>query len=130
MIGFMSALALPGLVVFGGDLLTILGMFRAASVSAAQHDLIGNALLPAALAMCLAMVLMAAVMLWTIERLFFGPGRPEHQHFHALSLRERLVYLPLVIALLAGGILPTFLVLDPIAPVLKALAHALSGVLR
>ena len=130
MIGFMSALALPGLAVFGGDLLTILGMFRAASASARQHVLIGHALLPAALAMCIAMVLMAAVLLWTIERLFFGPGRPEHQHFHALSLRERLVFLPLIIALLAGGILPTLLVLDPIAPVLETLVRELSGVLH
>ena len=127
MIAFMSALALPGLAVFGGDLLAILGMFRAASASASEHALSNNGLLPAALIMCCIMVLMAAVLLWTIERLFFGPGRPEHQHFHALSVRERLVFIPMVIALLAGGILPTVLVLNPVAPVLKALAHVVGG---
>ncbi len=127
MIAFMSALALPGLAVFGGDLLSILGMFRAASAGASEHLLTSNGLLPAALIMCGVMVLIAAVLLWTIERIFFGPGRPEHQHFHGLSVRERLVFIPLIIALLAGGILPAVLVLNPVAPVLKALAHAMGG---
>jgi NADH-quinone oxidoreductase subunit M len=130
MIVFMSALALPGLAVFGGDFLAILGMFRAASTSASALSLSSNGLLPAALIMCVTMVLMAAVLLWTIERLFFGPARPEHQHFHALSVRERMVFIPMIVALLIGGILPTLLVLGPIEPVLKALAHVIGAAPR
>ena len=121
MIGFMAALALPGLAVFSGDLLATVGLFRAAAASSAGHVFSNHGLLYAALVMCMAMVLMAAVLLWTMERLFFGPGRPEHQHFHGLSGRERLVFIPIVLALLAGGILPAMLVLNPIAPVFKAL---------
>ncbi|MGC8624203.1 MAG: complex I subunit 4 family protein [Phycisphaerae bacterium] len=127
MLGFMAALALPGLVVFNGDLLATIGMFHAAAASSVGVLFPKHGLLLAALVMCLAMVLMAAVLLWTIERLFFGSGRPEHQHFHGLSARERLVFVPVFLALLAGGILPTQLVLNPIAPVLQALVHTIGG---
>ncbi len=125
--GFMAALALPGLAVFSGDLLATIGMFHAAAIRSAGPLFHYHGLLLAAVVMCLAMVLMAAVLLWTIERLFFGSGRPEHQHFHGLSARERLVFVPVVLALFAGGILPAWLVLNPVAPVLTALAHSIGG---
>jgi NADH-quinone oxidoreductase subunit M len=130
MIGFMSALALPGLMVFGGELLSIMGMFQAAPALSASGHLSaqsGFGPLPAALVMCAASVLMAAALLWTIERLFFGPVRPEHQHFHALSVRERLVFLPMLLSLAAGGILPSLLILNPVAPVVRNLFFFMSG---
>ncbi len=130
MIGLMSALALPGLMVFGGDLLSMMGMFQAAVAPAGKMlpTHFGHGLLPAALVMCGAAVLMAAALLWTIERLFFGPVRPEHQHFHDLSARERLVFIPMLLALVAGGIMPSLLILNPVAPVLKQLLPVITGV--
>ncbi len=127
MVGFMAALALPGFIIFNGDLLTIMGVFHAAAAGSVSDIFLNRSLLSAAVVMCVGMVLLAAALLWTIERMFFGPVRPECQHFHALSVRERLVFLPMLIALVAGGILPTLLVLTPMAPVLHGLVRALPG---
>ena len=46
-------------------------------------------------------------MLWTIQRVFFGPEKPEYKSFPEVDQREMVVLTPLTIMAILLGILPT-----------------------
>jgi NADH-quinone oxidoreductase subunit M len=51
-------------------------------------------------------VLSAGYMLWTIQRVYFGPIRPEYKDFPEVTGREMTVLVPLTAMAILLGILP------------------------
>jgi NADH-quinone oxidoreductase subunit M len=103
-------LGLPGLCGFVGEVLVLLGAFQAARSDSILLN--GGYARPAqiytlAVIACLGVVLTAGYMLWTIQRVFFGPERPEYAAFPEVDQREVVVLTPLTIMAIMLGVLPT-----------------------
>ncbi|HEX5936516.1 MAG TPA: NADH-quinone oxidoreductase subunit M, partial [Actinomycetota bacterium] len=101
---FASA-GLPGLNGFVGEFLVIVGTF-------AVNGWFG------ALA-ATAVVLAAIYLLWSYQRMAFGPLREEHRALPDLSLREAVVLAPVLALLLVFGVTPSLLT-DRIDPATEA----------
>jgi NADH:ubiquinone oxidoreductase subunit 4 (subunit M) len=56
---------------------------------------------------CFGVILTAGYMLWTVQRVFFGPEKPEYRSFPEVDAREISVLTPLTVMAIALGILPT-----------------------
>jgi NADH-quinone oxidoreductase subunit M len=56
---------------------------------------------------CFGVILTAGYMLWTIQRVFFGPEKVEYKNFPEADGREILVMTPLTIMAILLGVLPT-----------------------
>jgi NADH-quinone oxidoreductase subunit M len=63
-----------------------------------------------ALLACLGIVLTAAYMLWTIQRVYFGPEKVEYKNFKEIDPREQAVLWPLAVMAILLGVLPTLFV--------------------
>jgi NADH-quinone oxidoreductase subunit M len=99
-VAFFASLGLPGFSGFIGELFTLLGSY--------QSPYVPGWLTAVA---TLGIVLAAAYFLWTMQRLFFGPvwvraygtDVPTREQLPDLTLRERLMLIPLAgLALLLG----------------------------
>lgn len=88
----LSALSLPGLSTFVSEFLVIVGTF--------------TRLPAAAVVASLGVVLAAIYVLWTYQRVFTGPVRPELAQMRDLDGRERWVVGPLVALMLVLGFVP------------------------
>jgi NADH-quinone oxidoreductase subunit M len=112
-IGIFANLGLPGLCGFIGEIMVLLGSFEAAkpgSILIASGAASTHQIYPFAVLACLGVVLTAAYMLWTIQRLFFGPEKAEYKGFEEVNPREQAVLWPLAAMALLLGILPTVFV--------------------
>jgi NADH-quinone oxidoreductase subunit M len=99
MVVTLSSIALPLLNGFVGEFLILLGTFNS--------TLLPNARLFASLA-ALGMILSAVYMLWMYQRVIFGEVRnPSNQKLADLSLREKLVLVPVAVLVLGMGIYPS-----------------------
>ncbi len=91
-IGMFAALGLPGLNGFVSELFSFLGAFESyrwltiISVSG--------------------IILTAAYILWTIQRVFLGEAPPQFESLPDLSLREKFSFIPLIILIILLGIYP------------------------
>jgi NADH-quinone oxidoreductase subunit M len=116
-VGCFANLGLPGLCGFVGEVMVLLGAFQAArpdSVlylhfaqigdSAVQSFLFADRVL--AVIACFGVVLTAGYMLWTIQRVFFGPEKTEYKSFPEVTDRELVVLTPLAIMAILLGVLP------------------------
>ena len=56
---------------------------------------------------CFGVILTAGYMLWTIQRVFFGPEKAEYKGFAEVDNREVAVLTPLTIMAICLGVLPT-----------------------
>ena len=111
-VGMMANLGLPGLCGFVGEILVLLGSFEAArpdSILVRSGAATPGPVYALAMAACLGILLSAAYMLWTIQRVFFGPERPEFRDFPEVNSREQVVLWPLAAMAVLLGILPTLL---------------------
>ncbi len=88
----LSALSLPGLSTFVSEILVLVGTFPRHPVAAAVATV--------------GVVLAAVYVLWTYQRLFTGPVRPELARMPEASARERWVVGPLIAAMLVLGFVP------------------------
>jgi NADH-quinone oxidoreductase subunit M len=71
----------------------------------------------------LAVVLAAIYLLWSYQRMAYGPVREEHRHLPDVSLREVAVLVPVLSLLLVFGVYPKLLT-DRIDPSTQAvIAH-------
>ena len=121
-LGMATALGMPGLCLFAGPMMIILGaigshgMFAGPSAAAIWS-------LPAIMggAAAVGMVLTTAYMLWTFERIYLGSPKPEFHHFSPLLPAERLVLLPLIAGAIILGVLPGILLIKPFSPAVMAL---------
>jgi NADH-quinone oxidoreductase subunit M len=102
-------LGLPGLCGFIGEVMVLLGAFQAANsnsllVSSGKAD--PTDIYPFAIIACFGVVLTAGYMLWTVQRVFFGPERAEYRGFPEVDQREVVVLTPLTAMAILLGILP------------------------
>ena len=72
-------------------------------------------------------VLTAAYILWTIQRVFMGVN-PVYKKERDMDLRELACALPLVVLCVALGVLPGLLLLNWMGPSLTGLVDALASV--
>ncbi|HWQ93735.1 MAG TPA: proton-conducting transporter membrane subunit, partial [Clostridia bacterium] len=91
-IALFSSLGLPGLNGFIGEFLIFKGSFPLAPV-ATSLALLG-------------LLLTAVFILGILQRIFFGPLNPQWTAFPDLTVRERLLFAPALLLMLALGIYP------------------------
>jgi len=109
-VAMFANLGLPGLCGFVGEVLVLLGTFQAAR---SDSTLITGGyastrqVYTLAVIACLGVILTAGYMLWTIQRVFFGPEKPEYRGFAEVDEREVVVLTPLTIMAILLGVLPT-----------------------
>jgi NADH-quinone oxidoreductase subunit M len=106
-------LGLPGLCGFVGEVMVLLGTFQAArsdSILMAGGYATRGAIYALATIACFGVVLTAGYMLWTIQRVFLGPERPEYKSFPEVNAREIGVLVPLTVMAVLLGILPAVFV--------------------
>ncbi|MDO8588301.1 MAG: NADH-quinone oxidoreductase subunit M [Armatimonadota bacterium] len=88
----LASLGLPGMSGFIAELMVFLGTFKA-SVLFAGLGTIG-------------IVVTAAYLLWTIQRILLGPANPKYEKLLDMDGREILVLTPLVALMLLFGLWP------------------------
>ena len=89
----LSSIGLPGTNGFVGEFLVLLGAFRARPVWAVLG--------------ATGVILSAVYMLWMFQRVMFGPvTHAENERLQDLSLRERLVFAPLLLLIFLIGFMP------------------------
>jgi NADH-quinone oxidoreductase subunit M len=89
---FMAALGLPGLSGFISEFLVFVGAF-------ASHRLL-------AIIGTLGIVIGAAYLLWTIQRMFFGALNPKYEKLPDINAREMAALIPLLIIVIFLGVYP------------------------
>ena len=128
-VAMFATLGLPGLSGFVGEVLVLLGSFQAARpdsvlvrgnfASATQVNVL------ASLA-CVGLILTAGYMLWAMQRIFFGPVKPEYATLPELDTRELTVLTPLAVLAVLLGILPGVLVFSISTPTMTGLLRLFS----
>src|SRR5690606_21292023 len=100
-----ASLGLPGFSAFIAEAFTLIGAFNSDAA---------NGLLPRWMAVCgsLGILLSAAYLLWTLQRMFFGElrlaGGDSWKNVLAdINLRETLVLAPLAVLSIVLGIMPS-----------------------
>ena len=89
----LSSIGLPGTNGFIGEFLVLLGVFRAAPLWAVLA--------------ATGVILSAVYMLWMFQRVMFGPvTHAENQKLSDLTLRERLVFAPIILLIFWIGFAP------------------------
>jgi NADH-quinone oxidoreductase subunit M len=93
MIVMLSSVGLPGLNGFVGEFLILLGAFQTYRIAA----VVGSS----------GILLGAVYMLWMYQRVMFGPlDNPKNRTLRDLSVREVLVFVPIVVMLFVMGVYP------------------------
>jgi NADH-quinone oxidoreductase subunit M len=96
----LSSIGLPGTNGFVGEFLVLLGAFRSPGLAWQNVPI-------SAIVAGLGVILSAVYMLWMFMRVFFGPvTRTENEGLRDLTLRERLVFVPLLILIFWMGFYP------------------------
>jgi NADH-quinone oxidoreductase subunit M len=108
-VAVFANLGLPGLCGFIGEVLVLLGAFQAARAD--QILVAGGFATPTqiyvfAILACTGVILAAAYMLWTMQRVYFGPEKAEYKGFAEVDQREIVVLTPLTAMAILLGVLP------------------------
>jgi NADH-quinone oxidoreductase subunit M len=120
-VGFFAALGLPGLNMFVGEALTLLGAYVPESlIAGGTRAFPGIGARWIVYASLSGIVLTAAYVLWTVQRVFLGPLRAEHVQLPDLDAREALALAPLAALCVVLGVFPHLLI-DYMAPSLDAI---------
>ena len=118
-VAFFANLGLPGLCGFVGEVLVLLGAFAAARPGSTLYrwaestgHLPGFQTTAYAVAgiACLNLVITAGYMLWALQRVYLGPGRPEYRQLPDVTGLELSVLVPLASTCVLLGVLPMWLV--------------------
>jgi NADH-quinone oxidoreductase subunit M len=99
---FFAALGLPGLCGFVGEFMVVL------SAWAFSPDWFPDAGKVLAILAALTVVLTAAYILWTIQRVYFGQN-PVYKDYPDINLREILCIVPLIVLAVLLGVFPNLL---------------------
>jgi NADH-quinone oxidoreductase subunit M len=116
LVGFFAGMGLPGLCGFVGEVLVLLGTFRAAAHFPDQAALVYTFGILAAVGV----VLTAGYILWMFQRVYLGQARPDYDHYEPVTGREYFVMATLGIAAFVFGIVP-LLVFNMTRPTFDAL---------
>src|SRR4051794_27895183 len=109
----MANLGLPMLCGFVGEFLVLVGAFQAArpdSILIRGGYATTGQIYTCAVIACFGVVLTAGYMLWTIQRVVFGPERPEYRDFPEVDARELTVLTPLAVMAVLLGVMPALFV--------------------
>jgi NADH:ubiquinone oxidoreductase subunit 4 (subunit M) len=74
-----------------------------------------------AIAACASTILTAGSTLWALQRIYYGPKRPDPESLADINLLELVVLLPLTIVIVLLGIMPGILVFTLSNPTIAAL---------
>jgi NADH-quinone oxidoreductase subunit M len=110
---FFAAMGLPGMCGFVGEFMVVLATWNYSPLFA---------VLAAA-----TVVLTAAYILWTVQRVFLGVN-PAYKNYPDINVRELVTVLPLVILSVALGVLPGQLLLNWMEPSVTNLIDTLANV--
>src|SRR5206468_620100 len=108
---FFAAMGLPGMCGFVGEFMVVLATWNYSPLFA--------------ILAALTVVLTAAYILWTLQRVFLGTN-PAYLGFSDMTLREILCIVPLVILSVALGVLPQQLLLSWMEPTVSGLVKLLA----
>ncbi|GAA4660662.1 NADH-quinone oxidoreductase subunit M [Gordonia humi] len=108
----LATLSLPGLGPFISEFLVLIGTFTRYPV--------------AGIIASVALVLSAVYILWTYQRMMGGPPRESEAPISDLGVREKVVVVPLIAALLVLGFFPR-LILDFVNPSVEASVSIVQG---
>jgi len=106
-------LGLPGLCGFVGEIMVLLGAFQAArsdSILIRGGYATAGQIYPLAIIACFGVILTAGYMLWTVQRVFFGPEKSEYKSFPDADNRELVILTSLGVMAVALGVLPSIFV--------------------
>ncbi|GIU97325.1 MAG: NADH:ubiquinone oxidoreductase subunit M [Actinomycetota bacterium] len=112
LVAVFASVGLPGLNSFVGEFLVIVGTF-------AVHRWFGTLA-------ALGVILAAIYLLWSYQRVAFGPIRDEHRRLADLDLREAVVLAPVLSLLLVFGVAPGVLT-EAIAPAARSVVARVAG---
>jgi NADH-quinone oxidoreductase subunit M len=111
---FFAAMGLPGMCGFVGEFMVVLGTWNYSKLFSILS--------------ALTVVLTAAYILWTLQRVYLGQN-PAYKEYSDMSLREILCAVPLVVFAILLGVLPS-LVLYWLEPSVTGLIDAIAMVTR
>ncbi len=115
MIAFFASIGLPGLSAFISESFVFLGSFK--------NEFIRTI----AIISTLGIILNAAYILWTIQRLFFGTLPEKWNELTDINARELISTVPLLIIVIALGILPSYM-LNLMTTSVNALVNFIWGI--
>ena len=115
---FFAAMGLPGMCGFIGEVMVVLSAWKFAPGGMQWVGILFSAL------SALTVVLTAAYILWTIQRVFMGTN-PTYKNQPDMTLTELSVAIPLVIMAVGLGILPQLLLLNWMEPSVTNLVDTL-----
>ncbi len=122
-VGFFAALGLPGLNMFIGEAITFLGAYQPESLLVnGQKGIPGLDARWIVYVSLTGVVFTAAYVLWTIQRVFFGPIKEKYLKFKDLNAREWASLVPLGALCLLFGVWPRVLI-DYMEPSLNAIIN-------
>ncbi len=116
---FFAAMGLPGMCGFVGEFMVVLSAWNFAP---GGHQAVGIVFSVLA---ALTVVLTAAYILWTIQRVFMGQN-PAYKNYKDMDLREVVAAVPLVAFAVLLGVAP-FLLLNWLEPSVTGLIDALAS---
>jgi len=119
---FFAALGLPGLCGFVGEFMVVLATWN---FSIPGMPNIGKVF---AVLAALTVVITAAYILWTLQRVYLGVN-PAYKDYKDITIRELICIIPLVILAVALGVLP-MLLLNWMEPHVTGLIDSLVAVVR
>ncbi len=128
-VAMFANLGLPGLCGFVGEVLVLLGSFAAAkadSILVAGGFATTTQIYVLAIIACTGVVLTAGYMLWTVQRVYFGPEKPEYRDFPEVDRREVTVLAPLAAMALLLGVLPTIFFFNMTDRTVDSFIHLIS----
>jgi NADH-quinone oxidoreductase subunit M len=113
-VGFFAALGLPGLAGFVSEFLCLMGAYQNPTTRwMAVVSLIG-------------IVIVAAFLLWTLQRVFLGPLNKKYESIEEISGREAFCQAPFAFLCVLFGIAP-MIILNVFHPSMTALISQLGG---
>ncbi len=111
-IAFFASMGLPGLSGFISEALVLIGTFNADSIFATKFGsemmlFSGeNIFKICTIIGALGVIVTAAYLLWTIQRVFLGPLNEKWKELPEINMRETLTLLPLAVLVIVLGIYP------------------------
>src|SRR5579883_411545 len=108
---FFAAMGLPGMCGFVGEFMVVLATWNYNTTFAVLA--------------ALTVVITAAYILWTLQRVFMGEN-PQYRNYSDISVRELVCITPLVVLSVALGVLPSYLLLNWMEPSVTGLVDTLA----
>ncbi len=111
---FFAGMGLPGLCGFIGEVMVLLGTFKAAAPGNVGAESVGAVYTLGAFA-AFGVVLTAGYILWMFQRIYLGKPRPEYEKYEPVTAREYGIMITLGLAAFLFGIVPwlVFSMTDP-----------------